>query len=80
MNETKMIEVKATITMSRSLYIEVPIEATNDEIISKAKTEILIPQVALETANAALRKVGIVINGLDLKDWETNNIEFTINE
>lgn len=80
MNETKMIEVKATITMSRSLYIEVPAESTNEEIISKAKTEILIPQVALETANAALRKVGIVINGLDLKDWETNNIEFTINE
>ena len=32
---TKLVEIKATITMSRTLYIEVPDNATEDEIIDE---------------------------------------------
>lgn len=68
--------IKAIITMSRILYIEVPEGATNEEIIEKAKTEIKLPHNALNEARIALNKVGINIPKLDLNDWEVDNVEY----
>ena len=73
----KMVEVKATIIMSRSLYIEVPEEASIEEIISKGKQEIVSPKDALNIADNALRRVGMRVNGIDLKDWEVNSYDFS---
>lgn len=73
---TKLVGIKATVTMSRTLYIEVPEEATEEEIQDRASKEIMLPHNALYTADSALRRAGIKINGLDLKDWEVNKYEF----
>lgn len=72
----KTIGVKAVVTMSRTLYIEVPDEATDEDIINKAKIEIMLPHNALYTANAALNRAGISINKLDLGDWEVDKSEY----
>lgn len=68
--------VKAIVTMSRTLYIEVPEGSTNEEIIEKAKSEIKLPHNALNEARIALNKVGINIPKLDLNDWEVDNVEY----
>lgn len=72
----KTVGIKANITMSRTLYIEVPDEATDEEIQDKAKKEIILPHNALYMADEALKRVGVKVNNLDLKDWEVNEYEF----
>lgn len=72
----KVVGIKAIVTMSRTLYIEVPDEATEEEIQDKASKEIMLPHNALYTADSALRRAGIRIDKLDLKDWEVNKYEF----
>ena len=74
---TKLVGIKAIVTMSRTLYIEVPDEATEEEIQDKASKEIMLPHNALYTADNALRRAGIRIDRLDLKDWEVNKYEFS---
>lgn len=68
-----MTGVKATITMSRTLYIEVPENATEEEILDKANKEIILPHNALYMAANALKKLRVKIDKLDLKDWEVDN-------
>lgn len=73
---SKLVGIKAVVTMSRTLYIEVPDEATEEEIQDRASKEIMLPHNALYTADSALRRAGIRIDKLDLKDWEVNKHEF----
>ena len=71
----KMVGIKATVTMSRTLYIEVPEEATEEEILKMANEEIIPPHNALHMADTALRKLNIKIDKLDLKDWDVVNYD-----
>lgn len=73
---SKLVGIKAVVTMSRTLYIEVPDEATEEEIQDRASKEIMLPHNALYAADNALRRAGIRIDKLDLKDWEVNKYEF----
>lgn len=73
---SKLVGIKAIVTMSRTLYIEVPDEATEEEIQDKASKEIMLPHNSLYAADNALRRAGIRIDKLDLKDWEVNKYEF----
>lgn len=73
---SKLVGIKAVVTMSRTLYIEVPDEAAEEEIQDKASKEIILPHNALYTADSALRRAGIRIDKLDLKDWEVNKYKF----
>ena len=72
---TKLVGIKATVTMSRTLYIEVPEEATEEEILKKANEEIILPHNAMYMACNALKRTGIRINKLDLKDWEVTEYD-----
>ena len=72
---TKLVGIEATITMSRTLYIEMPEEATEEEILKKANEEIVSPINAMYMANSALRKLNINIDKLDLKDWEVTEYD-----
>lgn len=66
----KVVGVKATTTMTKTLYIEVPDEYSDVDIINMAKEEIIPPQNALGIANRTLKSINIKINKLDLDDWE----------
>lgn len=72
----KLVGIKAVVTMSRTLYIEVPDEATEEEIQDRASKEIMLPHNALYMVDNALRRMNVKIDKLDLKDWEVNKYEF----
>ncbi len=76
----KLVGITAKVTMNRTLYIEVPENTTEEEILKQAKKEIILPNNTLSIANALLNKAGIRYNGLDLNDWEIEKSEFKINE
>lgn len=78
-NKNKLIGITASVLMERTLYIEVPEESTEDQIIEIARKEILLPHNALYSANNALRSVGLKLHGLDLDDWEVKDSEYHIN-
>ena len=73
---SKLVGIKAVVTMSRTLYIEVPDEATEEEIQDRASKEIMLPHNALYMVDNALRRMNVKIDKLDLKDWEVNKYEF----
>lgn len=72
---TKLVGIKAIVTMSRTLYIEVPDNATNEEIDKKANEEIMLPHNAMYVACNALKKLNVKADKLDLKDWEVTDYE-----
>lgn len=76
--KNKLVGIKATVIMSRTLYIEVPEDSTENEILEKAQKEILLPHNALYMADNALKKTGLKVSGLDLKDWEVDKAEYNI--
>lgn len=73
--KTKVAGIKAIVTMSRVLYIEVPESASDEEILKKANEEIIPPHNAMYMACDALKRTGIRINKLDLKDWEVTEYD-----
>lgn len=75
---SKLVGIKAVVTMSRTLYIEVPDEATEEEIQDRASKEIMLPHNALHIASNLLNKVGARVDKLDLKDWEVNDYNISI--
>ena len=69
-----MTGIKVTVTMERTLYIDVPENATQEEILELADKEIILPTNALSMADHALRNMHINIPNLDLKDWEVGTV------
>lgn len=74
-----MKEVKASITMSRTLYIEVLENSTEEQILEKAKQEIILPFDALQTANKVLKQMRVNIPKLDLIDWTIDDLNYKVN-
>lgn len=70
----------AIVSMKRTLYLDVPEDSSEEELRELAQKEILLPHNALYSANNALARVGIKINGLDLSDWEITNTEYIIDK
>lgn len=71
-----MKEVVCNITMSRSLFLEVNENTSDEELLNRAKEEILLPHNALSKVQQILNKVGLKLNGLDLNDWNVENCEY----
>lgn len=70
--------IKATVTMERTLYVDLPDTATEEEVIEVANKEIVPPVNALYTAAQALKKLHINIPNLDLADWDTKSVNYTV--
>lgn len=70
--------ITVNISLTRTLYLDVPENISDDDFLKKAKQEIILPHNALVMASNALRNVNIQIPQLDLKDWDVNNIEYNI--
>lgn len=73
-----MIGVKATCTLERTLYLDLPDNVEEDKIIEEAKKEIQLPINALYSAYQVFNKLNVKIKGLDLKDWDTTNVKYEI--
>lgn len=74
----KIVGIKTDVLLTRTLYIEVEDNITEEQIKEIAQKEITLPVNALYTASNLLKKVGINQTGLDLKDWDVKNIEYNI--
>lgn len=70
--------VTVNITLSRTLYIDVPDDISDKDFLKKIESEVILPHNALTMANNALRSVNINIPNLDISDWDTKNVEYNI--
>ncbi len=70
--------VKTKVIMERTLYIDLPDDATEAEILEAANREIILPTNALYTASHALRNLHVNIPHLDLTDWNTTDINYEV--
>ena len=70
--------VKAKVAMERTLYVDLPDDATEAEVLEVANKEIILPTNALYTASQALKNLHINIPNLDLKDWNITDIKYEI--
>lgn len=70
--------IKTKITMERTLYIDLPDDATEAEVLEAANKEIILPSDALYTASQALRNLHVNVPHLDLTDWNTTGINYEI--
>ncbi len=70
--------VKTKVIMERTLYIDLPDDATEAEILEAANREIILPTNALYTASNALRNLHVNIPHLDLTDWNTTDINYEV--
>lgn len=70
--------IKAKVTMKRTLYVDLPDDATEAEVLEAANKEITLPTNALYTASQALRNLHVNIPNLDLTDWNTTSVNYEI--
>ena len=70
--------IKAKVTMERTLYVDLPDDATEAEVLEAANKEIILPTNALYTASQALRNLHVDIPHLDLTDWNTTGINYEV--
>lgn len=64
-----MVGIKVKVTLERTLYLDLPDNSTEEDILKAAREEILLPITALDTAKQALKHFHVTIPKLDLKDW-----------
>ena len=69
-------EVTVSISMSSSFMIEVPEGASHEDIIEKAKKEIILPSTSLAIAKQAFKQLGIKVNGIDTNEWFIDEVEY----
>ena len=70
--------VKTKVIMERTLYIDLPDDATEAEVLEAANKEIILPSDALYTASQALRNLHVNVPHLDLTDWNTTGINYEV--
>lgn len=70
--------IKAKITMERTLYVDLPDDATEAEVLEAANKEIILPTNALCTASQALKNLHVNVSHLDLTDWNTTDINYEV--
>lgn len=73
-----MIGIKTKVTLERTIYLDLPDDTSEEDIINKAKEEIINPLNAFYTANQALKSLHVNIPKLDLSDWNATDISYNI--
>lgn len=70
--------INVKVTMDRTLYIDLPDDATEAKVLETANKEIVLPANALYTISQALKNLHINIPHLDLTDWNTIDVNYKI--
>lgn len=73
-----MIGIKTKVTLERTIYLDLPDDTSEEDIINKAKEEIVHPLNAFYTATQALKSLHVNIPKLDLSDWNSTDISYNI--
>lgn len=69
-------EITVSISMSKSICLEVPENATKEEIVEQAKNVIMTPDKLIQTANQVFQQFRIGIHGADFNGWEVDELEY----
>ena len=73
-----MIGIKTQVTLERTLYLDLPDDVSEEDILKEANKEVILPTNALYTASQALRNLHVNVPHLDLTDWNTTGINYEI--
>lgn len=68
--------VTVSITLSKSLCIEVPENATNEQVQELAKQEIMTPDKIIKISEQLFKQMKIGVQGVDFKGWVVDELEF----
>lgn len=71
-------EVSVSISMSKSLCLEVPENATSEQIQEQAKQEIMTPDTIMKIAEQVFQQYRIGVQGVDFKGWNVDELEFIV--
>lgn len=71
-------DVTVSITLSKSLCIEVPENATKEQIQEQAKAEIMTPDKIMKISEQLFRQFNVGIQGVDFKGWHIDELEYIV--
>lgn len=80
---SKFVNVTVSTSLSTDFYLEVPDDATEEQIRELAEKEVILPHTYPEVLDEYLRtRLGIEVRGLDglLRDWNTDEVEYIIEQ
>lgn len=77
---SKYVPVVVSISLSADFYLEVADDATEEDIKALAEKEVVLPHNYHRVVDQMLKRMGIVIHGLDsmLKAWNVDELEYII--
>lgn len=78
---SKFVNITVSTSLSTDFYLEVPDDATEEQIRELAKKEVILPHTYPEVLDEYLRtRLGIEVKGLDglLRDWNIDEVEYII--
>lgn len=78
---SKYVNVTVSTSLSTDFYIEVPDNATEEQIKQLAEKEVILPHKYPNALDSYLKeKFGIVVQGMDglFKDWNIDEVEYII--
>lgn len=71
-------DVTVSITLSKNLCIEVPENATKEQIQEQAKIEIMTPDKIMKISEQLFRQFNIGVQGVDFKGWNVDELEYIV--
>lgn len=78
--ETQFVEVTVSVTLSKSLCVEVPITATSEQIIEKAKPEFILPHDSMTILNNVAKQINLRFGNINIadatRDWNVDDIAY----
>lgn len=79
---SKFVNITVSTSLSTDFFIEVPDDATEEQIQELAKNEVILPHTYPNVIDKAIKRMGIQVKGLDsmLKDWNVDEINYIIND
>lgn len=78
---SKFVNVTVSTSLSTDFYLEVPDDATEEQIRELAKKEVILPHTYPDVLDMYLRaRMGIEVRGIDslLRDWNVDEVEYII--
>lgn len=77
---SKYVNIIARTHLSTDFYLEVPEEASEEEIGQLVRQQIVMPHTYHRIVDRMLQKMGISVKGLDsmLRAWELDKLEYSI--
>ena len=71
-------EITVSITMSKSVCLEIPENATSEQIQEFAKQEIITPDKIMKISEQVINQLRLKISGLDFKGGNVDELEYII--